>query len=145
MFLRLYEHYGMAEALTPEDVRVYVREQVLGPDSSISVAVASLGQTPIGLATFTVVYPAPACQGQLFMKDLFVDTAHRGSGAGHALMTFVARYAVDHNCGRFDWTTETSNPHAIAFYTRLGAEPVENKVYYRMAGGQLTALASSGE
>ncbi len=145
LFLRLYEHYRIAEALTPQDVQAYVRDQVLGPQSSTSVALACDGDTPIGLATFAIVYPAPACQGQLFMKDLFVDAAHRGSGAGHALMNFLARYALEHNCGRFDWTTETSNPEAMAFYARLGAQPVDNKVYYRVAGEQLTAFASTSD
>jgi len=142
LFLRLYEHYDMANSLTPEDIQAYVRDYVLAPQSPTTVALAFEGGTPVGLATFTIVYPAPACQGQLFMKDLFIDEASRGLGVGPALMTFLARHAVDTNCGRFAWTTETSNPRAMSFYARLGAQPVENKVYYRIAGEQLRAFAA---
>jgi ribosomal protein S18 acetylase RimI-like enzyme len=59
-------------------------------------------------------------------------------------MQFLAAHAVKLNCVRFDWTTEETNPGAMAFYARLGAERVKEKVYYRLTGSALLALATGG-
>jgi ribosomal protein S18 acetylase RimI-like enzyme len=56
-------------------------------------------------------------------------------------MAFLARLALERGCGRFDWTAETDNPETLAFYDRLGARRVEEKVYYRFDGEALNALA----
>ena len=85
---------------------------------------------------------APSLGGQLFMKDLFVAPEARGRGAGQALMEFLARLALARGCVRFDWTAETSNPAALAFYDRLGARRIEEKVYFRFDGEALRALAA---
>jgi ribosomal protein S18 acetylase RimI-like enzyme len=66
----------------------------------------------------------------------------RGQGVGRALMGFLARLAVQRGCVRFDWTAETDNPEALAFYDRLGAGRVAEKVYYRFDGDRLRQLAA---
>jgi len=76
------------------------------------------------------------------MKDLFTLAAARGRGVGHALMAFLARLALERGCGRVDRTAETDNPEALAFYDRLGARRVEEKVYFRVDGEALKALAA---
>jgi GNAT superfamily N-acetyltransferase len=75
------------------------------------------------------------------MKDLFTHAAARGQGSGRALMGFLARLAVERGCVRFDWTAETDNPEALAFYGRLGARCVAEKVYYRFEGETLRQFA----
>ena len=75
------------------------------------------------------------------MKDLFTVEEARGLGIGEAIMRYLARYALDRGCGRFDWTTEDGNARAMAFYERLGARRVTDKVYYRLDGDTLAKLA----
>jgi GNAT superfamily N-acetyltransferase len=77
------------------------------------------------------------------MKDLFVRQRWRSKGVGERIMQFLAVYAVSLNCARFDWTTENTNAGAMAFYKRLGAEQVTQKVYYRLTGAALEALAKA--
>jgi ribosomal protein S18 acetylase RimI-like enzyme len=49
---------------------------------------------------------------------------------------------VERGCVRFDWSAETDNPDALAFYDRLGAKRVAEKIYYRLEGEGLQQLAA---
>ena len=128
-----------------EETRDYVRERVLGKDSDVRMALAILEGKTVGLATFSIMYPAPASAAQLYIKELFVDEKFRGKGTGRAMMKFLARYAIDHGCSRLDWSAETDNPGAVEFYTAIGAKPVEEKVYFRFENEALEAFANLGE
>ena len=55
------------------------------------------------------------------------------------------RLAVDRGYGRLDWTTDEGNDGAQAFYERLGAKRIQQKVYYRLDAGALRAYADDGE
>jgi GNAT superfamily N-acetyltransferase len=56
-----------------------------------------------------------------YLEDLFVDPAHRGTGAGRALMEAVYREADAHQCTRTYWVTEEVNAAARALYDRVAA------------------------
>jgi GNAT superfamily N-acetyltransferase len=140
LFHKISKHYGIGTLPSLEETKSYVAERVLGLGSNVTIALAMQDNIAVGLATFTVLYPSPNGKGQLYMKDLFVEAGQRGGGVGKSLMTFVAGYALDHACERFDWTTETTNPSAMAFYQGLGARPVNEKVYYRISGEDLRAF-----
>jgi ribosomal protein S18 acetylase RimI-like enzyme len=135
-------HYWGAAAPSRAAMAEHVRRNILGA-RSCEIAVAELDGKPAGLATFAVLYPAPGPAGQLFMKDLFILAEARGRGVGQALTAFLASLAIERGCARFDWTAETDNPEALAFYDRLGALRVTEKVYYRFEGEALTALGKS--
>lgn len=79
------------------------------------------------------------------MKDLFVSKGARGSGLGEQFMRYLAKHAVELGCHRFDWTAETDNPRAVAFYDELNASRVEEKVYFRFSDVKLRAFADSAK
>ena len=135
------DHHYWGKAPTPGVMAEHVHQRVLSA-TSCEIALAEIGGKAVGLATFAILYPAPGPSGQLFMKDLFTLAAARGRGVGHALMTFLACLALDRGCTRFDWTAETDNSEALAFYERLGARRVEEKVYFRFDGEALKTLAA---
>lgn len=137
----LDHHYFGERAAARAEVERSVATGLLGSDSGVRLAVAVDGHRIAGLATFALLYPAPEQRAQLFMKDLYVCQAWRGRRVGEELMRFLARYAVSKACIRFDWTTEESNDGAIAFYERLGARRVKEKVYYRLTGDEIAGLA----
>lgn len=89
----------------------------------------------------SILLPAPNENGTLFMKDLFVSETARGSGLGRQFMRFPAGYAVELGCHRFDWTAETDNPRAPAFYDDLKATRVAEKVYFRFSSADLRDFA----
>ena len=45
--------------------------------------------------------------------------------------------AVSQGCSRVEWTTDTGNPAAQAFYAALGAKSLTSKIFYRAAGDRL--------
>jgi hypothetical protein len=56
-------------------------------------------------------------------------------------MGVLARLAVERGCVRFDWNAQTDSPEALAFYGRLGARRVAEKVYHRHKGETLRQFA----
>jgi ribosomal protein S18 acetylase RimI-like enzyme len=78
------------------------------------------------------------------MKELYVGAAARGAGVGEALMRALARIAVARGCTRVDWSTQRDNAGALAFYGRIGAKAVEDKVYLRLDAAGIAALAREG-
>ena len=65
----------------------------------------------------------------------------RGTGAGKALLKYLARIAVSKGCGRFEWAVLDWNEPAIQFYRSLGALPQDEWTTFRVAGAALQALA----
>ncbi|MEM7213699.1 MAG: GNAT family N-acetyltransferase, partial [Pseudomonadota bacterium] len=100
--------------------------------NEVQVRVAVLAATMVGCATYTILQFAPNGYGTLFLKDLYVTASQRGTGLGRRMLADLARIAKDRGCARFDWTSETDNPRAMALYESLGARPVKDKVYYRV-------------
>jgi GNAT superfamily N-acetyltransferase len=141
LFHAIEAHYWGEAAPSRAVMAGHVDEAVLAP-GSCEIAIAERDGRAVGLATFAVLYPAPGPAGQLFMKDLFTLAESRGQGVGRALMGFLARLAVGRGCVRFDWTAETDNPEALAFYDRVGAGRVAEKVYYRFDGETLQQFAA---
>jgi GNAT superfamily N-acetyltransferase len=137
----LDQHYFGHGGATRQDVAASIEQGLLGPSSGVKVVLAMDKGEVAGLATISLLFPAPEQRGQLFMKDLFVRARWRSKGVGERFMQFLAAHAVSLNCVRFDWTTENTNAGAMAFYARLGAEHVSQKVYYRLTGQALNALA----
>ena len=79
----------------------------------------------------------------LYMEDLYVTPTQRGTGAGKAMLKYLARLARDQGCGRFEWSVLDWNEPAIRFYESVGAAAQSEWVRYRMAGPQLDAFANS--
>ncbi len=111
---------------------------------SVETVIAFVGGEAVGFATFAVVYPGPEGRGTLYMKDLFVSGNARSRNLGRRLLTHLGGIAAARGCIRFDWTAETSNPRALAFYDRIGAARVAEKVYFRLEGARLQAFIAEG-
>jgi GNAT superfamily N-acetyltransferase len=127
-------HYNGPNASARNAVRANLVENILGSNSDVRLVVASEGMRVVGVAAVALLHPAPKETGQLFMKELYVVADKRGSAVGRALMQWVARYALQNNCSRFDWTAESTNSGALRFYRALGARHVTEKVYFRLDG-----------
>ena len=140
LLLATNQHYfGPQEGATTGARRA--AEALLGGEADCRMLLGFQNSIAVAYATFAIVYPAPSDRGSLFMKDLFVTEAARGQGAGETMMRVVARIAHGRGCDRFDWTAETDNPRALAFYDRLAAKRVTEKVYYRFAQEDLARFA----
>ena len=97
----------------------------------------------IGFAMIFYNYSTWQGRKGMYLEDLYVSSKHRGIGAGKALLKFLAKLAVEENCGRFEWSVLDWNTPAIDFYKSLGAKPQSEWVRYRLAGDDLTKFALS--
>ncbi len=100
---------------------------------------------PIGFAVYFYNYSTWQGKNGLYLEDLYVSPTSRGLGAGKALLQYLAKTAVDNNCGRFEWSVLDWNTPAIDFYESLGAKPKSEWVGYRMDGQTLINFANTGK
>ena len=141
VFVEMESYYFSSEAASYDEMFSYLTHKVFSVYSGVTVLGAWKNGTLVGFATFTLMFPAPKCSGQAYMKDLFTSAAVRGQGVGKALMGFIAAFAIEHGCTRFDWTAETTNPKAAEFYFSLGASLLEEKQYFRLDHQSLVTFA----
>jgi len=99
------------------------------------------GATVIGFAFYFFSYSTWVGRRCLYLEDLFVQPAHRGKGAGIALMKALAKEAVAKECRRFVWQVLDWNAPAIEFYERLGAKVLREWLTVRLEGDALARLA----
>jgi GNAT superfamily N-acetyltransferase len=96
---------------------------------------------PAGFALFFHSFSTFLARPGLYLEDLFVLPEHRGLGIGRALLTHLARLAVERGCGRLEWSVLDWNQEAISFYERLGAQANSEWTTYRVTGEALHRLA----
>ncbi len=114
-----------------------------GPTPAFEVLIAERDGATIGFAFYFFTYSTWRGRRCLYLEDLFVQPAHRGSGAGVALMRELARLAIDRGCARFVWQVLDWNEPSIAFYEKLGASVQREWLTVRMEGDALARLASA--
>ena len=121
-----------------------LRRDLFGPESRVEALICEWAREPIGHAIFFMNYSTWVGRYGIFLEELYIRPAHRGRGAGRALLEHVARIAVSRNCGRFEWNVLDWNAPAIGFYESLGAKPLSEWVGYRLEGAALAALGDAG-
>ena len=118
-----------------------IRTALFGARAVAEVVIASLDGAPVGFALFFPNYSTFLGRPGLYLEDLFVRPEARGFGAGRELLEYLARLAVERGWGRLEWRVLDWNEPSIAFYRKLGAEPLEDWTVFRVTGQALKKLA----
>src|SRR5262245_4735983 len=126
----LAEYERLAHAVDLDEGRL--REHLFGPKPYAEVLLAEEAGAVVGYALFFHNYSTFRAQPGIYLEDLFVIPEHRGKGHGKALLTEVARLAVERGCARLEWTVLNWNEPALAFYWALGAVPLDEWTVYRL-------------
>lgn len=116
-----YEHLSHEVCWTEERLG----QTLLGPQAVPETALVELDDPPGTVAGFAVWFPTYstfAGEAGIWLEDLFVLPRYRGRGAGTALLKHVFEQAGN---GRVEWAVLDWNSPSIAFYTSLGARPVD--------------------
>ncbi len=137
LFGELQRDYGAAETV---DAPGHVGD-TLGQHPGCEVLLAECNGRTVGFASFSIIFPNADLRPILYLRLLYVETGARSSGAGTRLMQCLADLAVKRGCTRMDWTTDTGNQRAQAFYERLGGTHMTHTVNYRLNADALDALA----
>jgi GNAT superfamily N-acetyltransferase len=142
--MRLVRGLAEYEKLTTHFVATeadYHRE-LFSPGAIARSAVAFTGGRAVGVALWFYTLSTFAGRRRLFVEDVFVEPAHRGTGIGLALFRHMARTAQEAGCTGMEWRVLNWNQPAIDFYRRIGATPVTDWTTQQLHGEALIALSA---
>lgn len=121
---------GYARVLFPEDGRPVAYANVAEVDGQV-----------VGLALYYLTFSTWEGVPGVWLEDLYVQPAHRGTGIGKELLLELARLCVRNGWTRLEWCVLNWNTPSIDFYRALGADAMNAWTTYRLDGD---ALASAG-
>jgi GNAT superfamily N-acetyltransferase len=135
----LAEYERLSDRLDLDEGRL--RAYLFGPRPLAEVLLAEDAGNVVGFALFFPIFSTFRCMPGIYLEDLFVVPEHRGKGHGKALLTALARLAVERGCSHLEWTVLKWNQPAIDFYQSLGAFPMDQWCNYRLMGEVLIRVA----
>ena len=133
-----YEQHAHLATATPERLE----RELFGDRPTCECLIGEHDGEPVGFALFFHNFSTFLCRKGLYLEDLFVRPAARGTGMGRQLLQRLAQIAVERGCGRFEWGVLDWNVDAQAFYQRMGATILPDWRVCRVTGDALQALGS---
>ncbi len=118
-----------------------LRDSLFGERPFAEVLLTFVEDEPAGFALFFHNFSTFLGKPGIYLEDLYVRPEHRGTGAGRALLSYLARLAVERGCGRLEWWVLDWNEPAVGFYKRIGALAMDDWTVYRLTGDALKRLA----
>ena len=106
------------------------------------VVIGELDGAAQGFALFFHNFSTFEGKPGIYLEDLYVREAARGSGLGKALLAHLAALAVERDCARLEWSVLDWNAPAIGFYEQLGARAMDEWTGMRLDGAALGALGA---
>jgi GNAT superfamily N-acetyltransferase len=136
--LALYEREPDAVVATEADL---LRDG-WGETPRFKSIIAELDNEPAGFALYFTSYSTWRGHHGIRLEDLYVTPEHRKKGIGRALLSHLARIAVDEGCPRLEWDVLEWNAPAIAVYERVCAHILTEWRIMRLSGDALHHLAA---
>ena len=120
-----------------------LHEHLFGDRPYAEAIVAQWQDKIVGFALFFPNYSTFLTKPGIYLEDLFVLPDYRRQGIGKAMLTFVARLAVEKGAGRLEWSVLDWNSSAIAFYQNMGTTVLPDWRICRVIDQALQNLADS--
>jgi len=131
-----FEHLSHLMKVTPQSLQPHL----FGPKPVAEAIVGEVGGRVVAFALFFVNFSTFLGKPGLYLEDLYVQPAHRGSGLGRLLLQRLGRIAVERDYGRFEWSVLDWNENAIRFYEKMGATLLPDWRICRVTGEALAAF-----
>ncbi|MFI6055948.1 GNAT family N-acetyltransferase [Streptomyces violascens] len=122
-------YYGGAQ--TPGNVK-QIRAALFSQQPAATVLLAREGNQVLGLASYSLLWPAAGADTSLYLKELYVREPARRRGIARLLMARLKKEAAAAGCSRIEWTGDADNPPALNFYEAYGVAPKNDKIFYRL-------------
>jgi GNAT superfamily N-acetyltransferase len=122
-----------------------LRATLFGARPYAKAIIVYAGREPAAFAIYFFSYSSFSGLPKLYLEDIFVLPAYRGLGVGKQLLAFLAARASELGCGRMEWSVLNWNESAMAFYGKLGAEPVNDWTVFHLAKKEMDELAKFAE
>ncbi|MBU4464365.1 MAG: GNAT family N-acetyltransferase, partial [Actinobacteria bacterium] len=94
---------------------------LFGEDPRAFCHVVDRGGEIVGIALWFFTYSTWTGRHGIWLEDLYVNEAERGSGYGKALLATLAAICVERGYSRLEWTVLDWNTPAVGFYRSIGA------------------------
>ena len=127
-----------------ETTEAQLHEALFGADpvAWCHVAVDADGAV-VGFALWHLTFSTWRGTAGIWLEDLFVRPAARGTGLGRALLAELARTCTARGYSRLAWWVLDWNEPAVGFYRSLGAAPQDEWTTFRLDGEALVRLATT--
>lgn len=135
---RLAEYEKCTDDVVADEATIY---HSLFVERSAEVVFAEEDGTVVGFALFFHNFSTFVGRKGMYLEDLFVLPEKRGLGYGKALLKYVARIAVERNCGRMEWICLDWNESALSIYRSIGATPLSDWTVQRLDEQALNEFA----
>jgi len=135
--LAVFERLEHLVVVTPESLQPHL----FGARPAAEAVVGVVEGQVVAFALFFTNFSTFLGQPGLYLEDLYVQPAHRGTGLGKALLSHLGALAVERGCGRFEWSVLDWNANAIRFYEAMGATVLPDWRICRVTGAALQAYA----
>lgn len=131
--LAVFEKLEHLVVVTPESLQPHL----FGPKPAAECVVGEVDGTVVAFALFFQNFSTFLGRPGLYLEDLYVQPAFRGTGLGKALLQHLGALAVERGCGRFEWSVLDWNEKAIRFYEAMGATVMPDWRICRVTGAAL--------
>jgi GNAT superfamily N-acetyltransferase len=137
-----FEKLSHLVVITPEALHQHLFGAKPVVEAVVAEVAISGNKSVVGFALFFTNFSTFLGKPGLYLEDLYVQPAHRGTGLGKALLKHLGALAVQRDYGRFEWSVLDWNANAIAFYEKMGATVMPDWRICRVTGAALQAFAA---
>ena len=120
-----------------------LEQKLFGARPYAEVVIGEIDGAAQGFALFFHNFSTFEGKPGIYLEDLFVRPAARGTGLGKALLSHLAMLAVERDCARLEWSVLDWNSPAIGFYQKLGARLMDEWTVMRVDGTALQQLGAA--
>ncbi|MCT8975449.1 GNAT family N-acetyltransferase [Clostridium sp. CX1] len=126
------------EVVATEDIL----KESLFQQRAAEVIIGEYRGKPVSFALFFHNFSTFLGRPGIYLEDLYVKPEFRGKGFGKIMLSFLAKLALERNCGRLEWWCLDWNISSIEFYKEMGAGPMDEWTVYRVCDDELHSLAN---
>lgn len=135
----------LAEFEKLEDILVTtvddLRESLFGEHPVAGGLVAEADGQLVAYAIHFTTFSSFLGKPGLWLEDIYVRPAWRGTGVGKLLLKAVVAHARDMNYGRCEWCVLDWNQRAIDFYESMGGKVLDEWRIVRMDRSRIESLS----
>ncbi|MEA5575202.1 GNAT family N-acetyltransferase [Anabaena sp. UHCC 0451] len=136
----LAEYEKLSDAVTGNAQAL--KDHLFSEPKYIEAILAEVSGKVVGFALFFHNYSTFLTKPGIYLEDLFVLPEYRRQGIGKALLTKLAKIALERHCGRLEWSVLDWNVSAQKFYRSMGADILEDWRICRVSEAAITELAN---
>ena len=120
-----------------------LHDRLFGEAPALFGHVAEVDGEVVGMALWFLNFSTWRGTHGIYLEDLYVRPAHRGTGLGKELLRTLAGLCVERGYSRLEWWVLDWNTPSIEFYKRAGAVPMDEWTVFRLTDDALTDFAAA--